>query len=158
MEHEPVDRPEYWRARLSRCKGEVHRAMFEGPFRSISAQEYLDRVELEKSLGRYDSVLDCGCGYGRLLYLLPDRWEGDYLGVDVSPDFLALAEVFHPSRRFALGDLRDLSFLGELTFDVAVVSWVRPMVITHLGKDQWDRMETQIKAHAREVIYLMESL
>lgn len=159
---EPVDSPDYWRKKLSSCKGELHRVMFEGSIEYISRQEMGFRVQLEKQVGPEDSVLDCGCGYGRLLYLLPHGWRGRYVGVDVSPDFINLAKSLHPDRVecFLEGDLRHLDKLlfaqvnGRKQFDVAVVAWVRSMVERHLGAGEWRKMEEQITKYADRVIYL----
>lgn len=152
---DPVDRPDYWRKRISACKGELHRAMYEGPIDSFSRTEYLDRIVLENTVKPDASILDCGCGYGRLLYLLPDWWEGWYYGIDISPDFIAMARVFHPSRSFAVGDLRRIELAGDM-YDLAVVSWVKGMVEEHLGAQVWRKMESEIRKYAKEILYLRE--
>ena len=57
-------------------------------------------------------VLDVGVGGGRtaaLLRLLTD----DYLGIDYTPEFVALARSRHPGVRFALGDARDLDGIPD---------------------------------------------
>lgn len=155
---DPVDRPEYWRERISQCRGELHRVMFEGSLSLVSRMEYEDRVTLEKVVTPVTSILDCGCGYGRLLYLLPEWWNGVYLGVDISPDFLNLARTFHPTRAFKRMDLRDLRALDDegVTYDLAVVSWVKGMIEDNLGTQVWRKMELEIRKRARGVLFLRE--
>lgn len=52
---------------------------------------------LRKSLGGYSSVLEFGCGRGRLA---PAFRDDQYLGVDVSEDALALAHEAEPRKAF----------------------------------------------------------
>lgn len=156
--NEPVDRPDYWRERISRCKGELHRVMFEGSLSLVSRMEYEDRLVLEKAVTPDTSILDCGCGYGRLLYLLPGWWRGSYVGVDISPEFLNLARTFHPGRTFLQMDLRDLRGLDDqgVTYDLGVVSWVKNMIEVHLGAQVWRKMELEIRKRTKDVLFLRE--
>jgi SAM-dependent methyltransferase len=66
-------------------------------------------------------VLDVGCGPGRHALALARRGIG-VMGVDLSPDFVALARVAAEREglpaRFEVLDVRDLAFAGE--FDAAV--------------------------------------
>ncbi len=62
------------------------------------------------------SVLDLGCGGGDLYAGLPG-W--DYLGVDASPDMIALARSRYPGARFQLGDAIHLP-AGQVDAIVAV--------------------------------------
>jgi len=52
------------------------------------------------------SVLDLGCGNGRLNFDLPS--EVDYTGVDVSKVLIDEAKRLFPGRRFILGDILEL--------------------------------------------------
>lgn len=52
-----------------------------------------------------DSVLDLGCGNGRLLSGI--KTGVDYLGVDFSQKLLEIAKADYPNRRFILADLTD---------------------------------------------------
>ena len=60
-----------------------------------------------------DSVLDVGCGWGRLAYLLPTTWRGDYLGIDITPEFLSIAQQNHPDLDFARCDVSNVSQFME---------------------------------------------
>ncbi len=52
------------------------------------------------------SVIDVGCGAGDVVAVLGDDW--DYLGIDASPDMIALAQARWPARRFLCGEGLDL--------------------------------------------------
>jgi SAM-dependent methyltransferase len=50
-----------------------------------------------------DRILDLGCGPGELLDFLPD--DADYVGIDISPDYVARArERSGPRAQFRVGD------------------------------------------------------
>lgn len=51
------------------------------------------------------TVIDVGCGAGDLFTALAG-W--DYLGIDASPDMIAIARERYPHARFARGDVHDL--------------------------------------------------
>ena len=66
-----------------------------------------------------DSVLDLGCGPGDMLDYLPDV---DYLGIDLSPKYVAEAQRRHRRRaraRFVQMDVRALTDIGE-RFDLVL--------------------------------------
>lgn len=153
---DPLFDPLYWKVRIdeAQARGEVWKSVY------ICHKELWDRVEAKhrEILARYvkdnDYVLDAGCAYGRILNLLPKDWHGNYLGIDVSPDFIEMARRSFPSRKFAVGDLRSMPQLGTDWFDVAVVSSVRPMVKRHMGNDAWDLMDWELRRVARKLLYL----
>lgn len=60
-------------------------------------------------------VLDVGCGSGRLLEALSDK-DIDYLGVDTSAELLQLASARYPQKKFATGNILDLSAVGGHDF------------------------------------------
>ena len=70
------------------------------------------------------SVLDVGCGYGRLLEFLADNlfYEGDYYGIDIMPDFILEAILNYGSKyksRFSTGDFLERDWNNE-KFDVVI--------------------------------------
>jgi len=69
-------------------------------------------------LGREDfSVLDIGCGNGRLLESLKNQgWAGQYLGIDASVNMLQEAQKIYPQCRFLALDMLDISEIKE-SFD-----------------------------------------
>ncbi len=161
-EIQPIFDPNYWSDRLAKAKLR-HEAVFKCPLEQWQAIEAKHREILAGHIRPHDSILDAGCGWGRLLGLLPDDWEGMYLGVDLSPDFVALArKCWHdyPHRERALfyvGDLRDLSTViepggGRLPWAVCVS--VRPMVRRNLGEAAWQEMEAQLRRVVSRILFL----
>jgi 2-polyprenyl-3-methyl-5-hydroxy-6-metoxy-1,4-benzoquinol methylase len=61
-----------------------------------------------------DSVLDLGCGNGRLLEALKGK-EIKYLGVDNSSKLISLARENYPLQKFIVGDLLALDDINEIT-------------------------------------------
>lgn len=61
-----------------------------------------------------DSVLDVGCGNGRLLQSLGDK-SIRYVGMDSNPAFIAIAHSRFPKQRFVLGEMTALSSAEELS-------------------------------------------
>jgi SAM-dependent methyltransferase len=51
------------------------------------------------------AIVDVGCGAGDLVEAL-DGW--DYLGIDASPDMIAIARARYPHAHFEIGDVADL--------------------------------------------------
>lgn len=70
-----------------------------------------------------DSVLDVGCGNGRLLEAFQDK-NINYLGVDNSLELITLAQKNYPNHKFLVKDILDLSSLDkkyDLVISVAVL-------------------------------------
>jgi SAM-dependent methyltransferase len=68
-----------------------------------------------------DSVLDLGCGNGRLALAFTDK-DIDYVGIDNSVKLIEAADAEHkgPKRHFFIGDIQhldDISFLSGKRFD-----------------------------------------
>jgi SAM-dependent methyltransferase len=52
-----------------------------------------------------ESILDFGCGLGHLYpYALSQGFEGEYIGVDVVPDFIAFCQTRHLGAKFLLSN------------------------------------------------------
>ncbi|WP_298890542.1 bifunctional 2-polyprenyl-6-hydroxyphenol methylase/3-demethylubiquinol 3-O-methyltransferase UbiG [uncultured Serinicoccus sp.] len=89
-------------------------------------------------LGDGPSVLDAGCGAGRMLPQLAARGCRPR-GVDLSPEMVRRARADHPAYPSALGSLSDLDFADEL-FD-GVFSWYSTI---HTPDDHLDRVLSQL--------------
>lgn len=63
-----------------------------------------------------ESVIDVGCGNGRLLYGLSDK-NVRYLGVDSSEGLIQKAQQNFPQQEFRKGDILDLGRIEEVGFD-----------------------------------------
>lgn len=148
---EPILDPDYWKQRLKQAR-EPHQAIFRCPLDRWLRIEDRHREILGYLISPRDSILDAGCGWGRLLTLLPGDWDGRYLGVDLSPDFIAKAQGAYPKKEFIVGDLRALEFPDR--FDWAILISIRPMVKRNLGDGIWEQMEVELKRVARRLLYL----
>jgi SAM-dependent methyltransferase len=129
------DERKYWLERHERLRGDMRSVgcMNRTPEDAAAALERTEgrlRVVLEavcpERSGR--SLLDFGCGVGRLAPLMRDLGF-DYLGVDLSPVAIDQARTAHPSAAFEVADI--VSFRTERRFDVIVV-W---SVLLHLVRD-----------------------
>ena len=150
---EPILDPRYWRKRLDTA-GEEHHAVFKCPLDRWRRIEEKHRRILATTILDHHSVLDAGCGWGRLLSLMPSTWDGTYVGVDLSTDFITKAAGRYPGRMFMVADLRQLPLGVIQIFDWAVLVSVRPMVKRNIGESQWDIMEKGLRAVANRLLYL----
>lgn len=101
----------YWLER-----GETYEADFQdGP-------EYAEQEEIiAEILGplEFESVLDAGCGFGRIGQVIEAVHPGaSYTGLDLSPDQIASARRRLPGGRFIVSPLAD--FIPDRTWDLVV--------------------------------------
>lgn len=158
MDIQDVVNPLYWKSRIDETK---HLERPEHTMVYICGIEKWKRVEakhrelLMKYVGSLGSVLDCGCGYGRLLDLMPQSWAGDYVGIDISPDFIDMATFNYPSHEghFLVGDIRDLGF-GNQSFDFGVLISIKHMIIRNCGESEWLKMEAELKRVCKRLLFL----
>ena len=157
---EPILSPEYWRQRLETAQHE-HHAIFKCPLEKWRAIEAKHREILLKTIKPLDTILDAGCGWGRLLTLLPSNYRGFYKGLDISPDFIELAQKKYKIEEwcstFEVADLQDLSFIKTEegpVFDWAVLISMRPMVIRNLGEGVWCKMQSELLRVAHQLLFL----
>lgn len=67
------------------------------------------------------SVLDVGCGVGRVAHLLDERGF-DVTGIDISERMVEKAQSLFPDLNVRVADIRETSFDSE-SFDYVVFSW-----------------------------------
>lgn len=144
----PIDTLDFWKQRIDENVGTnhehysvyvAHKAMWD------KIEEYHERIIKEVVTGK---VLDAGCGYGRLAPLFPE-----YTGVDFSPDFIAMAKERHPGKTFIQADLKALPF-ADHEFDFAICSSIKTMVEVNLGEEEWQKMLTELKRVAKQILIL----
>lgn len=84
-------RPEFWKKRIDEGRGYLQACQRYGNI------EFIDK-EYKKIMDRclYGKILDVGCGYGRIVKLLDMNNITDYIGIDISSDFIDEAK-----RRFS---------------------------------------------------------
>lgn len=159
---EPILDPRYWARRLRDApKGALHHAIFKCPIDRWLRIEEKHREILKKVIHSDDNIYDGGCGWGRLISLLPQDWKGWYLGVDVSPDFIHIANeqypsVTHPTCCFSVGDLRGVGKkpYGGNKFDWAILVSIRPMFIRNVGQEGWDEIQMGLMRIAKRILFL----
>lgn len=153
---EPIADPAYWKLRLESSRnGSLHHSVFRCPADRWERIEQKHRMILSEIVGRTDSIFDAGCGYGRLLGLMPHNWTGMYLGLDLCPEFVELARQHYPSHPFITGSLASLpTSLQARQYDWAVLISMRPMIKRNLGDDAWAQMERELRRVARKLLYL----
>lgn len=62
-------------------------------------------------------TLDVGCGEGHMIeYFKQQRLVGNYVGVDLNPDKVNHASIYHPACKYMVGDVGALAFKSN-TFD-----------------------------------------
>ncbi len=88
------------------------------------AQEVLDRLPLKGD----ETVLDAGCGSGRVTQLLEERLpDGKVIAVDASPSMVEKArETLRPNAEVFVSDLVDLDLheAADAVFSNAVFHWI----------------------------------
>lgn len=162
---EPIFTPEYWGKRLrdAQLRRELWKSVFVCHEERWLAIEAKHREILARVVEPRWDVFDAGCGYGRLLNLMPPAWEGSYLGCDVSRDMVDLARERHTktlslegkSPLFITHDLRERNeLIDDGEYDLAVMISVRPMVVRNMGQGEWAKMEAEIKRVAKRLLYL----
>ena len=151
---EPIFDPAYWAKRLDTAPA-LYQSVFRCPEGRWKEIETKHRHIIDKLIGDTDSVLDVGCGYGRLLTLMPPTWCGEYQGFDLSPDMVALARKHFPQRKFDPVDVRYLpaDYSGP-KFDWAVFVSVRPMIIRNAGEGVWKEISNRVRRYCRAFLFL----
>jgi ubiquinone/menaquinone biosynthesis C-methylase UbiE len=84
---------------------------------------------IELLVGRHDVVLDAGCGPGRLAGRLHDR-EVPVVGIDLSPQMIAIARREHPGPDFRVGSMTALD-LDDASVGGVIAWWS----IIHVPRD-----------------------
>lgn len=146
----------YWRDRVRKCGGDLQRAIFEGDADAFGRRHAEDMRAIKAAgIKPTDSILDVGCGYGRLLSLLPGDWRGAYTGIDVSEELVELARILHggrPGVRFVCLDASPRLPYRDNEFDVAVSVWFRSMILREVGEEYWSRVDREMRRVARRVV------
>lgn len=156
---EPISDPNYWARRITDAKVSDHHSIYLCGIEEWRKIEARHRQILRGLIHPDDSILDVGCGYGRLLTLLPRSWVGNYLGIDLCPEFVAKARKEHPDRRSSFVVMNVLDLPGAnpdagVHFDWAVLVSIKQMMLRNLPPENWVRVEGIIKKAARRVLLL----
>lgn len=166
---EPILDPAYWSQRHREAPAHTpHFAVFKG----CSAEEWA-RIEeahrkiLAAHVRPSDGILDVGCGWGRLLDLLPPDWPGDrgwYMGIDLCPEFIEEAKrrygtdsIRGRAVTFYCLDIRQMYFppmTETAKADWAVCISIRPMWRRNVGEAKWDEVQACLFRVAKRILFL----
>lgn len=139
------DQNAYWIARHARLEGDPRSVGNLG--RSIEENQAAER-RLQRWVGisagvlrPYASVLDVGCGYGRVARVFCDAGYA-YTGVDVSPKAIEAARRAEPRGTYIVGSALDARFSSR--FDLITVLYV----FVHFVDDaHWRGLIANLAAH-----------
>lgn len=142
-----VDTIEFWKERIDTAK-EEHYSVYVAHKPLWNATNSLHEEIMDTYIKPDDYVLDAGCGYG--------RWSPkfkNYLGIDFSPDFIALAKSKFPDKKFEQQNLKSLPYKDK-TFDWAIVVSIKGMIVANCGQEEWDLMAKELKRVCKSVLIL----
>lgn len=143
----PIDKLDFWKQRIDKAQKKHYSVYISND--SLWNNINLSHEKIIKELIKpNEKVLDAGCGYGR-----SSIFFDNYLGIDFSPDFIELAKKEHPDKEFIVGNLKELPFKDK-EFDWAFCISIKKMVEDNLGKDEWLKMEKELKRVAKKVLIL----
>ena len=150
--NKPIFDPAFWKQRIEEAKIE-HHIVFKCTMQRWKEIEEGHRTIIWNHINQSDSILDLGCGYGRLLGLMPSGWVRDYAGFDVSPDLIEMAEDSYPDEVFFEGDFLDIAdIIGEI-FDWGIMISIKGMIIREMGQEAWDvREKEMLKVCQRSIL------
>ncbi|MBI5605291.1 MAG: methyltransferase domain-containing protein [Deltaproteobacteria bacterium] len=143
-------------------------------YRKHSSVQYEWAQELIKKLGLTgeESVIDIGCGDGKVSALLSSRLRnGKVTGIDSSPDMITLARKNYPPSKypnlsFVLLEATKLNFSKQfdITFSNAALHWVKDQMAVLKGVKEGLKKSGRIvfqmggQGNARDIIASIETL
>lgn len=142
-----VNKIEFWKSRIDTAVKDYYTVYVasEGLWNLINK---IHNQIIDEHIPKNAKVLDAGCGYG--------RWStkfDNYVGVDFSPDFIALAQKKFPKDKFIVASLENLPFQDK-EFDWGICVSIKNMIVNNVGRDAWDKMETELKRVCKNVLLL----
>jgi len=143
----PIDKIEFWKERIETAV-KPHYSVY--VIHEVGWKQIFNahKTIISQLIKPTDTVLDAGCGYGRMSVLFDN-----YTGVDFSPDFIELATKQFPNKNFIQADLKKLPFHEE-QFDWAICVSIKKMVEDNLGIETWESMAKELKRVAKKVLIL----
>jgi len=109
-------------------------------------------IKIAKEVKEGDSVMDIGCGNGRLLEAFLGR-KINYLGIDKNEKLLSLAKKNYPNYEFIIGDILELGKIPVLDFDyVFLVAMFHNLPGKNLRLQALKQIRNKIKNDGQAVI------
>jgi len=109
-------------------------------------------LKLFKSVKDEDSVLDVGCGNGRLIKVFGEK-KIKYLGIDQSQELIKKAKGKYPGYEFTYGDILNLGGLAGHDFDsVACLAVLHHIPGENLRVQALGQLKNKIKKDGRIII------
>lgn len=142
----PVNTFEFWKERIDKG-GLPHYSVY-----ICGEKDWKELNEVHKRIIESvvkGTVLDLGCGYGRLSELFPSNYQG----VDFSPDFIKLAKEKYPKQSFQVADMKHLLFENS-SFDWGILVSIREMIKDNLGEPEWHEMQTEVERVCKNILIL----
>lgn len=145
--YKPIDELDFWKNRIETAQKEQYSVYVANDklWKNI-LESHLEITGKLIALG--DTVLDAGCGYGRM-----SEYFQRYTGIDFSPDFIKKAKKKYPNKNFMVGNLKELPF-EDGVFDWAMCVSIKKMVIDNLGDGEWLKMLKELKRVSKKVLIL----
>ena len=132
------DQEQYWIQRHERLKndprsvGHLGKSLEENLLAERVLVQWVDRAA--RLLKPYSSVLDVGCGYGRVATVFCDLGY-DYTGIDISPVAIDAARSREPRGSYLVGSALDLQYGAKVDLVCALY------VLTHFVDDEkWNSL------------------
>ena len=126
----------------------------EAPAMKVRPAHEAQATALMDAVGRkqVSSILEVGCGFGRIGKLLTDKWpNASYTGVDISPDRIAEARAALPEHAaLEVADL--LEFDTDESFDLVVAV----EVLMHIPPEQVEDAVERLQLWSHRHIYTVD--
>ena len=141
------DQDSYWIARHEQLRGDPRSVgnfgksiieNLDGEMRLIGATNWI-----AANLKEYNSVLDIGCGYGRIAASFCDNGY-QYVGIDVAPAAIEAARKREPRANFVLGSALDAPVEGK--FDLICFIYV---LVHFVNDDDWSAAIRRFVGHLK---------
>jgi SAM-dependent methyltransferase len=132
--------PTFWQKRIRESHGDLRNAV-QNHDDWASSENGHKEIYAKLVSGK---VLDAGCGYGRSYKLLPSSVT-EYVGMDITPEFIARAKETYPDLKFVQGDIRKIDY-PDGYFDWAIT--------TGMAGDSpfWAEAEKELRRVAKNVL------
>lgn len=95
------------------------------PFVASRARDWSEFEIITSHIQPQDTILDAGCAHGRLVptLLAHGIQKENYVGIDISENLIAKAQITFPDMQFDVGDVCNLPYKDN-TYDVVISSAV----------------------------------